>query len=371
MIVLFTLLCLSSFPGSIPSEATETPWSDLLHSYPEFLIECMWANLDRGYVTITGCETEMTAEGELIPTVWLDLCFSNGGSFISVDTLAASSDSVTVLGASESLEMRRYSTVTRTEETGPGGLTISLFDSDTGELQDEITFLQEGVDSWSLHNHDISRTVLNSPEGTCVVFWKALGIQTVMQPRIECINIPIGGLQAGFHAGPDLDFKQVSPGTFDSIAKFSSVTAGFGLSPRHIVTGARLGEDMTVSPAAFCLDGEGDPLWRIVLEGVEGGFAEAFGFVYYDGSIQYYLAGALCDSNPVQTRVFLSVFNQDCEVLQTLQTRPGYFLERIDIVYNLVLFSVVEDTSYDHSGVYLRTILLFDINDPPELLSLR
>ncbi len=369
--MLFTLLCMSNFPGSIPDEATETPWIDLLQSYPEFLIQGMWANLDQGYVTITGCETEMTAEGELIPTVWLDLCYSNDGSFISVDTLAASSDSVTVLGASESLEMRRYSTVTRTDETGSGGLAISLFDSDTDELQDEITFLQEGESTWSLHQHDISRTVLNGPEGTCVVFWKAHGIQTVMQPRIECINIPVGGLQAGFHAGPDLDFKQVSLGTFDSIAEFSSITARFGLSLRHIVTGARLGEDMTVYPAAFCLDGEGDPIWRIVLEGVEGGFAEAFGFVYYDGSFQYYLAGSLCDRNPMQTRVFLSVFNENGELLETLQTRPGCCLERIDIVYSLVLLSVVEDTSFNRSGVYYRTIVVFDINDPPEVLSLR
>ena len=368
MIALFTFLCLSNFPGNFPNEATETYWADLLHSYPKFLIQDMWANMDQRYVTIAGCETEMTAEGELIPTVWLDLCFSNDGSFISVDTLAVSSESVTVLGASRSIEMQRYSTVTRTKETEPGGLTISLFDSDTGELQEEMTFLQEGEDTWSVPHHDISRTVLNGPEGTHVVFWKAFGIQTVMEPRIQCINIPVGGLQAGFHAGPDLGFRQVSLDIFDSIVKFSSRIARFGLAPRHIVTGARLGEDLSVHPAALCLDGEGDPLWRIVLEEVCGGFAEAFGSVYYDGSSVWYLAGSLCDNNPMQTNVFLSVFNENCEVLEILQTCPDYFLERIDVVYDLVLLSVVEDTSDNRSGMYLRTILLFDINDPPELL---
>jgi len=364
MIALCTLICLSFFPEDFPNEATDPYWADLLHSYPDFLIKDMWANPDQRYVTISGCETEITPDGELIPAVWLDLCFSSDGSFISVDTLAVSSDSVTVLGAARSVEMGRYSTITRTDETGSGGLVLSMFNSDTDELQDEMIFLQEGSESWSVHYHDISRTVLNGPEGTHVIFWN----QTIMEPGIECINIPVGGLQDGFHAGPDMDYEQVSLDTFDSIPAFSSSTASFGMTPRHIVTGARLGDDLTVHPAAFCLDGGGAPLWRIVLEDVSGGFAEAFGHVYYDSSFQYYLAGSLCENNPMDTSVFLSVFNEESEVLETLQTRSGCFLERIDIVYNCVLLSVVEDTSADRSGVYLRTLIFCDINDPSKLL---
>jgi len=346
---------------SLPADGLLVPRSP----YPDFLISELWINTMRGEVVVTGCTTLETADGGVIPAVWLETTLSFEGDSLSQDTLASSTDTTIVLAASRSEELQCLSRVTQGRMGSSYSLTISWVDlSAPGLLEGRSEVTSEPVD-WRVYSHTCRKTVFGTCGEPTVLFWRPSDGWSIMSPDLQAADDPLEDMP-GFHSGSSLAFMQVPLDEMYPIPHFKGEFPGGGLDPHHLATGHMLPSAGPGSPAVICLDSLGTPVWKLVLEEPAGGSAEYMGSVYWGGEFGWLVAGTVTEGpDPSDHSIFLAVVDESGSIVDLTETTTGYSLESIASVYDLILLSVIRDVQDGISFEPVRELYMFDIADPP------